>query len=774
MPSTTATALPKTLHSFEEWATTTVPKKATRKDPSVTGPRVNDRAMKCFRQMYLTEGGTLKINVKCANHPDGPGAPIVYADFYKFDPACDDPINFRGSGLNMWEWYVVDFAKNCYPVLLSKNKVLGHKEGPRPTWSGSRNLLYDTDSNFVLNFMRQMCAYFLDTDAANLPDYHQVMEKYANTHLDNLARETFPEFVAGCVTAWPGGKIVLVAPRPSWTGMPQEEDPRSEEDDEEGEDSEEEDEAEVQTLAEKEPGISLFGIDMPMKLWPKGVGIAGDPGSKKTVLMKFITEAFVSSIPSHNVKHFVIVDIKGDHSQVIATSDYVTPETRAAWDDVHCEILTLGADVGKKATLDPFVGVPKLNALSLDERADLMEFHSAAQELAISILSNTVACDKSGKLRLEDGFSMPTVAKLRSEAQRGLQAKEETVIAKNLVQALVSVLYKIKKTQAPLPHNYDVLLAEIKVATEPKLSEFYGRRNAQPIDTTVVKQEDLTSVAEDIAMRCSLECGLSHIFEPVVPSNSAGKEEIVPLSAEHLFRPPPNGKKMLISVINLAVLGKSQFANSITQLAMATLMRSINAFIASGKLNGSDTNLKAVLMLDEAALVMPNQGEKTCGDAVTTTLCIKNNLMQHRDKGLGHVIALQRVKGVNSEVHGLMTGARFVGQFDGSEGEIDKMMKDFLKASPTEIRESDGRVASNKSNRTGILKQRIKSLKKGDFMVVVGDEKIAQQITLPPQLKRTYHGSSTGWIDPKRHRGNIMQKAIAAYDTTAAAGPSNA
>jgi hypothetical protein len=96
----------------------------------------------------------------------------------------------------------------------------------------------------------------------------------------------------------------------------------------------------------------------------------GMPGAGKTVGMKKMVEEVALL---NSMRHVIILDVKGDWSQIIQKNDKRTDDFFKER-GVDVRIFTFGTDHGWRATLDPFVsfgGGKALKDMSRDEKCDL-------------------------------------------------------------------------------------------------------------------------------------------------------------------------------------------------------------------------------------------------------------------------------------------------------------------------------------------------------------------------------------------------------------------
>lgn len=220
------------------------------------------------------------------------------------------------------------------------------------------------------------------------------------------------------------------------------------------------------------------------------------------------------------------------------------------------------------------------------------------------------------------------------------------------------------------------------------------------------------------------------------------------------------GKRVKLSIINLALLGDGYGAGTMRKLVASTVLRRIEAH--AGKGAGTQGAPETMVVVDEAHVVMPNPGQSQTGDAVTSTAMAKRLLQLHRDKGMPLVIATQRPNDLNKDLRGMITGTRLIGKLEGT----DKDRTDLLN---TVVKNSD----LNKS-----VRDQLKTLKQHQFIQISSGNDAAPQVITSGKLKRL-HESSAPWVKEKSAQHPLAihdeeRKAKRQRQAANGAGPSGA
>ena len=475
--------------------------------------------------------------------------------------------------------------------------------------------------------------------------------------------------------------------------------------------------------------------EIPCEDFAKGTIVIGDTGSGKTHLLKHIVESAIEQ--QHSLKHVVMIDWKGDLSQMVqANEDHA--DYKALDDAIDVRVYSLGADTGIDSTLDPFYMLHGLLGLDLSRKGNNVKLIEALKSCATDILSGNVSLDKFGDPRLSGAYDMP----LRKEMStlHGLQAADSKVIASKLIDVLSKVLYKCAtvpdeqqgRWTCPrrfLPKTFPELLREVKQAGEDHCGTEGDRFAAKGVTLGPVNQLDLDAVAHEIETRMEPSTGFNMLYESPKKCTVDGSGDVVALSADTLLNATPRqGKRCVMSIINLALMGTGPFGTKARPLAAATMLRRLEAFVAKGGIVGGDEKtLAAMVVIDEAAVAMPNMGKTAIGDAVATTVAVENMVRLHRDKGLGVVLATQRPGDLHSTVRSIVTGPRFIGRFQAGKAEEEKVFDSLIPIK--KLRDP--------------VRQQFRTLQRNSFIGFWSDDKM--RVMKAPALKRV-HESSSKWV----------------------------
>jgi len=234
--------------------------------------------------------------------------------------------------------------------------------------------------------------------------------------------------------------------------------------------------------------------------------------------------------------------------------------------------------------------------------------------------------------------------------------------------------------------------------------------SARPIVMGPVSQEDLDAVKREIEVRMDPSGGLNLLYEPIKGNEAApSDDDVYPLDASTFCGPREAGKRVKLSILNLALLGNGYGAETMRKLVASTVLRRIEGHASEG--TGTQAAPETMVVVDEAHMVMPNVGQTQSGDAITSTAMAKRLLQLHRDKGLLLVIATQRPADLDKNLRGMITGTRLIGKLEGTDKDrkdlIDTVVKntDHNESSRDKMRRSS-RASSSTSPRAAPTRRR--------------------------------------------------------------------
>jgi len=288
-----------------------------------------------------------------------------------------------------------------------------------------------------------------------------------------------------------------------------------------------------------------------------GTLVIGDPGSGKTWLLK---QMIASCAMQSSLKQIVVLDLKGDLTQMVRGMPDAGDSTFDECVDVR--VYTLGTDMGQRSTLSPFNRTLELNSFDLSTIEGKRLFHTLATDVAADVLSGTVCLDKTGNARLEGGFDMPT--RWEASGSFGVRASDDKKIASALIDSVRKVFFKCKEAGASVPTSNDELLRELNQADQPHVGGLGNdRKPARPIVMGPVTQEDLAAVKREIEVRMDPSGGIELLYQPIKGNEAQPRDDdVYPLDPSTFLGAREDGKRVKLSIINLALLGNGYGADT--------------------------------------------------------------------------------------------------------------------------------------------------------------------------------------------------------------------
>ena len=101
---------------------------------------------------------------------------------------------------------------------------------------------------------------------------------------------------------------------------------------------------------------------------------------------------------------------------------------------------------------------------------------------------------------------------------------------------------------------------------------------------------------------------LELLYEPIKGNEAHPRDDdVYPLDASTFCGAREEGKRVKLSVVNLALLGDGYGAGTMRKLVASTVLRRIEAHACKG--SGTQDTPETMVVVDEAHLVMPNSGQ---------------------------------------------------------------------------------------------------------------------------------------------------------------------
>lgn len=398
----------------------------------------------------------------------------------------------------------------------------------------------------------------------------------------------------------------------------------------------------------------------------KGTLVVGDTGSGKTHFVKHFIESVVEQVPS--LRNVLVIDWKGDLTDMIRCADRDDVAVRKFDELVDVDVVTFGQGEGAgiRCTLSPFPILQKLDEMEVpwpNLPVPVREkFRKLAREFAVQVLVGTIVPTKTGKLVLRSGVSLPHM-------ETTTRAAREKA-AEDIVMTIGLMLLKLKLAGAAMPRKWAELICELRQLHEPQVGNLECG-TLRKVDNAIVFETVLHPISKNDVD--SLAMYLGKLLNPLASIQQILEEassDVVPMDESVLFRPPSEGRKTRIVVVNLPTLDDDSLKHTI---AYAVLDRTKNY---AARLSSSDRCPSTMLVIDEAWAVLPNCGAAMESEEVAATTLVLNMVREKRWVGLAVVLATQRPSHLHSHLRTLMTGCRLVGQFQSTASDVESVLKD--------------------------------------------------------------------------------------------------
>ena len=446
-------------------------------------------------------------------------------------------------------------------------------------------------------------------------------------------------------------------------------------------------------------GGSVFRL--PVSELCLGTLLVGSPGSGKTQMLKHVIEAITEQMPG--MRNVVMLDYKGDLSQLI---QHLGDAEDDPW---HVEVMTFGTKLGERATLEVYAHSDALDALDFDEDDPdkMTAVQRQAQQLVAEVLIGTQRHTKSGHATMQGGHTMEAMWELRGT--HGVNSVDSAAVANTVTELLNIVVLANKADGNPAPRSCAdwTAMVETYLGVDPRCT----------LRSALVTKDDVRQVLGEVYDRANPFSRMAALYK----SNRDGA--LRTLTGKDLFAAPPAGKTTRVVIVNLGFLPSA----TTKQRAAAVLLPRIGKHVEQG-IGGSQDDPRALLVLDEAALLMPD-GRKETGDSADVAAAVEHLLRRDRDKGCGLLLATQRAQDLVATIRSQCTGARLLGT--GNDSTADK------KA----ILDNIARV--NKGADRKRLSEALEKLPPHAFVALSGN-KTCKSIKAGP-LKRM-HESSAPWL----------------------------
>ena len=360
-----------------------------------------------------------------------------------------------------------------------------------------------------------------------------------------------------------------------------------------------------------EGGGRRLAFTLPLSEMTKGVAVAGEQGSGKTVGLKTIIEQLLGSACS--VQHVVTLDIAGELGQIGAPQANPSQKAREFGERVYTIHKTFSAGAGQASTLNPFGVTEQLSALPFDTEAEKQIFRRNAHTFVEQLVAPIIGVAPTGGLTLLDQ-NFPSVRGSRT-AFGGVTNDTKATIANAVVEAVEGVLLKYKEATAAaaapaagaaatgdVPTTMAGLSAELRCATEPRLAS--GTVAGAFMLNPAIDQADLTYLARRLEYNMQPTGPFGPLFAAPTAedcTDNPGPDDVYALNPKALFRAPVHEVKKH-SIISLANLTEKQRTLAVMQLIQA-LARELPA--TAGRLASTQHAPKIAIVLDEVGALCP-------------------------------------------------------------------------------------------------------------------------------------------------------------------------
>ena len=474
------------------------------------------------------------------------------------------------------------------------------------------------------------------------------------------------------------------------------------------------------SVGQKNTGQRSAACKLPLSEMTKGIAIAGEQGSGKTVGSKMIVEQLLG--PTCPVKRVVTLDVAGELGQIGAPQDVPSDLSREFEERVYTNHCTFSAGAGQNSTLNPFGMAAQLNALPYDTAVEQQIFAREASPFVELLVAPVISAAPTGGLSLLDtGF--PSIPKT---AFGSVPVEAKTKIADALFQAVKGVLIKHKAAGGSVPGSLDDLCAELRCATEPRLSS-----GAEALGFKLhpaIALGDIEHLAKLLEYYMQPVGPFGVLYVPAtatVENDNPDADSVYPLTAKELLRDPVHEKKKH-SIISLANLDEQQKILAVRQI-LHSLARELPT--AAGRLRSEQHAPKIAIVIDEVGALCPYDPHSKSEGKFGASAYIAQFLNLCRKYGIIVLLCTQCVGQLHPVVRTAIGGPVFLGYPGGRD-----KWKSFV------------------DTRYGADKKGDKGCKKDIISGVVGLEKDKHEFVLLPPDKTRKHEVATFDLPIHKHQ----------------------
>lgn len=430
-----------------------------------------------------------------------------------------------------------------------------------------------------------------------------------------------------------------------------------------------------------------------------GLLVVGQQGSGKTYGLKKIVET-CSQLPS--MRHIVVLDVKGDWSQLLVPNEGAPPAEIAAFEE-RCDvrIYTFGTEAGWKATLDPFYfsqdDLAALDPTSLDDQHKLdTVIHHLVSDVMTAV--GMISIDVDGREVLQDKMlTMPAL--LKAAGPHGPSNALRASLGEELVDAAFKTCKRYFLRNQQLPPDFGAFADALQQSNEPPDAI---------LPEPSLKQSDLDFAANATRAGAELSARFGMLYHPALGNEAhPSVDDVYPLAPLTLCDDGDkrSGKNVKVSFIRLT---DYQDHPKIQQVVVQTVLTRLKRWVPMS--GGSQHAPATMIVLDEAHRALPHP--RSTRSAVMGSMGVVAQLLKmHRSVGVILALGTHLPQDIDPRVFEFLSGGQFIGRLELT-GNLQQVLEKMVRrGKSTNKRTIEGAANSE-------ILEAIRGLRRGEFVIV--------------------------------------------------------